>query len=54
MYTALLDDKCPPPTQFAAYNKIPEGRKQVFLYPEFGHEMLPGYQDAMLQYMLDM
>lgn len=54
MYTALLDDKCPIATQFAAYNKIPGNRKQVLLYPEFEHEMLSGYQDEMLQYMLEM
>lgn len=54
MFTALHDVICPPITQFAAYNKIPGNKKSVVLYPEYGHEMLPGYLDEMLQYMQEM
>ena len=54
MYTGFMDDICPPSTQFAAYNKIPGDRKTFVLYPDFGHEMLPGCSDEVLLYMLEM
>ena len=40
MFTGLMDNVCPPSTQFAAYNKITSEKKVVF-YPDFGHEGLP-------------
>ena len=40
MLTGLMDDICPPSTQFAAYNKITSEKKYI-LYPDFGHEGLP-------------
>ncbi|MNI33520.1 Cephalosporin-C deacetylase [compost metagenome] len=43
--------KCPPSTQFAAYNKI-KSKKQYEIYPDFGHEGLPGFSDKTLQFML--
>jgi len=50
MATALQDTTCPPSTQFAAYNKI-QSPKQLLLYPDFGHEGLPGITDAIFRFM---
>ena len=45
----LMDDVCPPSTQFAAYNKI-NANKKLRIYPDFGHETLPGMVDEILQF----
>jgi len=45
-----MDQICPPSTQFAAYNKI-QSEKQLAIYPDFGHELLPGRDDAVFQFM---
>lgn len=50
MGTGLMDKICPPSTQFAAYNKITSPKKML-LYPDFGHESLPGYDDQVLMFM---
>lgn len=50
MYTGLMDDICPPSTQFAAYNRI-QSDKNVVIYPDFGHEHLPGQTDRTYQFM---
>ena len=47
----LMDTVCPPSTQFAAYNKI-TAKKNLLLYPDFGHEGLPGINDTIFQFML--
>jgi cephalosporin-C deacetylase len=47
----LMDTICPPSSQFAAYNKITAPKSQV-IYPDFGHENLPGMQDKIYQFML--
>ena len=41
---------CPPSTQFAAYNKVPS-EKSLVLYPDFGHEGVPGHSDRVMQFM---
>jgi len=46
----LMDTICPPSTQFAAYNKIPSPKSMV-MYPDFGHETLPGHNDKIFQFM---
>ena len=46
----LMDEVCPPSTQFAAYNKIPTA-KSMRLYPDYGHEGLPGSTDAVFQFL---
>ena len=46
----LMDTVCPPSTQFAAYNKI-ESEKEIVVYPDFGHEALPGHSDTIFQFM---
>lgn len=50
-YIGLSDTICPPSTQFAAYNKI-KSPKMLEMFPDFGHENLPGHQDMILQFML--
>jgi len=50
MGTALMDQVCPPSTQFAAYNKI-RSHKEMILYPDFGHEELPGYMDRAFTFL---
>jgi cephalosporin-C deacetylase len=51
MGVGLMDTICPPSTQFAAYNKITSG-KSLEIYPDFGHESLPGFSDKTFQFML--
>ena len=50
MAVGLMDTICPPSTQFAAYNKI-TSKKQTVIYPDFGHEGLPGFQDKAFQFI---
>jgi cephalosporin-C deacetylase len=47
----LMDTICPPSTQFAVYNKIIAGKKMT-IFPDFGHEPLPGINDAVFQFMM--
>jgi cephalosporin-C deacetylase len=47
----LMDTTCPPSTQFAAYNKI-VSPKEVIIYPDFGHEPLPGLDDRVLEFLM--
>jgi cephalosporin-C deacetylase len=51
MGVGLMDQVCPPSTQFAAYNKM-TSPKTVEIYPDFGHEGLPGFPDKTVQFML--
>ena len=44
----LEDQVCPPSTQFAAYNKIVSD-KSVRLYPDHGHDDLPGLNDVLFE-----
>ncbi len=53
MATGLMDTVCPPSTQFAAYNKITAPKEQVF-YHDFGHEGLPGWNDRVFGFMMEM
>ena len=45
---SLCDDVTPPSTCFAAYNNI-SAKKELFIYPDFSHEALPGFYDIVLQ-----
>ncbi|GAA3408304.1 alpha/beta fold hydrolase [Paenibacillus hodogayensis] len=47
----LMDSVCPPSTQFAAINKI-TAPKTLEIYPDFGHEGLPGLHDKIMQFFL--
>jgi cephalosporin-C deacetylase len=53
MGTALMDMICPPSTQFAAYNKI-ASEKRMVLYPDFGHDDLPGHPDLVFEFMSEL
>lgn len=53
MGIGLMDTICPPSTQFAAYNKI-KSQKSLCIYPDFGHEELPGHDDKIFQFMCEM
>jgi cephalosporin-C deacetylase len=50
MAVGLMDTICPPSTQFAAYNKI-RSKKSLLIYPDFGHEGLPGCPDRIYDCM---
>lgn len=47
----LMDTVCPPSSQFSVYNKI-LSPKEMTIYPDFGHEPLPGINDQVFQFML--
>ena len=47
----LMDTVCPPSSQFAVFNKM-KAPKNVLIYPDFAHEVLPGYLDAAMEFML--
>ena len=53
MPVGLMDNVCPPSTQFAAYNKI-QSPKDTLIYPDFGHEGLPGSGDAIYHFLGDL
>ncbi len=50
MSVGLMDDVCPPSTQFAAFNKI-TSPKSLVIYPDYQHEGLPGVLDRSFQFM---
>lgn len=50
MLITLIDEVCPPSTQFAAYNNL-RCPKRAVLYPDFGHERLPGGDDEVFTHM---
>ena len=50
MTVSLMDKVCPPSTQFAAYNKL-TGPKSLLVFPDFGHESLPGADDAVFDFL---
>ena len=53
MITGLKDEVCLPSTQFAAYNNI-KAKKEMLIYPDFGHEQLPKANDKIFKFMLDL
>jgi cephalosporin-C deacetylase len=50
MGTGLMDEICPPSTQFAAYNKISSPKKMI-IFPDYGHEGIPGFSDMTMEFM---
>jgi cephalosporin-C deacetylase len=50
MYTGMMDTICPPSTQYAAFNKI-TSRKNVVIFPDFGHEGLPGEPEMTFEFL---
>jgi len=53
MATGLMDTICPASTQFAAYNRI-TAKKSVLIYPDFGHEGIPGTGDEAFEFLADL
>lgn len=51
MAVGLMDNICPPSTQFAAYNRI-MAPKEMAIYPDYTHEDLPGFSDTTYQFMM--
>ena len=51
MAITLQDNICPPSTQFAAYNKI-KAKKQMALYPDYGHEYLREWADKSFRFLV--
>lgn len=49
--TGLMDTVCPPSTQFAAYNKI-RSKKRMIIYPDYGHENIPGVNDEIFTFLM--
>ena len=53
MGTGLMDNICPPSTQFAMYNKITSEKKMV-IYPDYGHESLKGHDDLVFRFLAEL
>ena len=53
MGVGLMDTICPPSTQFAAYNKI-KSEKCLKIYPDFGHENIPGHTDIIFEFLREL
>lgn len=51
--SALMDTVCPPSSQFAAFNKI-RSPKEMLIYPDYGHEQLPGSADRIYRFFGDL
>ena len=49
MFITLMDDICPPSTQFAAYNNI-NAKKKCEIYPNHGHEGLPDANELIFSW----
>ena len=53
MATGLMDTTCPPSTQFATYNKI-TSKKEVVIYPDYGHENIKGRYDLFFNFLAEL
>ncbi len=51
MAITLMDNICPPSTQFAAYNNI-KSEKDNLIYHDYGHEHLPGLNDELFKFFM--
>lgn len=49
----LMDTICPPSSQHAVFNKI-TSPKNMTIFPDFGHEQLPGFSDQAFQFLLNL
>jgi cephalosporin-C deacetylase len=50
MAITLMDNICPPSTQYAAYNKI-NSKKEAVIFRDFGHEGLPLFNDMGFKFL---
>jgi cephalosporin-C deacetylase len=53
MAITLMDNICPPSTQYAAFNHI-SAKKKALVYPDFGHEGLPGFPDHAFKFLMEL
>jgi len=53
MGVGLMDETCPASTQYAAFNKI-NSEKRAIIYPDYGHEGLPGFADRTFEFMAEL
>ncbi len=51
-YTGLVDNVCPPSTQFACYNKI-TSEKKMYIASNYGHECCRQWWDAQYCFLLE-
>jgi len=51
MALTLMDNICPASSQFAVFNKI-TSPKQAAIYPDHGHEGLPGFSDRAFNFLV--
>jgi len=49
MGTGLIDDICPPSTQFAVFNHL-NGFKEHVLYPNYAHELIRDFDDRLVPF----
>jgi cephalosporin-C deacetylase len=49
MFLTLMDNLCPPSTQFAIYNRI-TAKKSFEIYPNHGHESLPDSSELIYNF----
>ncbi|MBQ9990051.1 MAG: alpha/beta fold hydrolase [Lachnospiraceae bacterium] len=47
--TGLMDDVCPPSTQFAVFSGI-KGPKKHLIFPEYAHEEIPAFDDKLISF----
>lgn len=50
MALSLMDNICPPSTQFAVFNNL-TSEKQAKIFPDYGHEWLPGFADRAFRFL---
>lgn len=53
MGITLMDTICPPSSQFAVFNKI-TAPKDAVIYPDYGHEPLPGFPDRAFAFLAEL
>lgn len=51
-FCGLQDELVPLETQYAVFNQI-KAEKRMYIYPEYGHEVLPGTGEIVLRELLD-
>lgn len=50
--TGLMDDICPPSTQFAVFNNI-ESEKEQVIFPDYSHEEISAFDDMLIDFFLE-
>lgn len=53
MAISIMDNVCPPSTQFAVYNNL-VCEKESVLYHDYGHEWLKGFPDRLYHFFMEM